>query len=268
MKLTNKFNLPDPIVNAVMNTGYTPGSSDITVTQLIQPPLIRKLSRDNWDKLEEDVSERVWALFGTSVHHLLEMAYKGRTARVEERVYAEVSGWKLGGQFDVLEGDILSDYKVTSVFAKDGKKEWETQLNVLRWLLHKNGTVVNKLQIIQFFRDFRKNEQKRNPHDYPTPAARLDIPVWTLEETEKYVEERVRLHQSDNPSICTDEERWATEEKWAIMKNGAKRATKLYDIKPESVEKGYYIEHRPKSYRRCEDYCSVSKFCPHWKTEF
>jgi len=142
MKLTNKFNLPDPIVNAVNNTGYTPGSSDITVTQLIQPPLIRHLTNKHWNELEEDVSGRVWALFGTAVHHLLEMAYKGRTARVEERVYAEVLGWKLGGAFDVLEGSSLSDYKVTSVYSSDGKIEWERQLNILRWLLHKNGTEV------------------------------------------------------------------------------------------------------------------------------
>jgi len=65
MKLTNKFNLPDPIVNAVQNQGYTPGSSDITVTQLIQPPLIRQLNKKHWDDIEEDASDRVWALFGS-----------------------------------------------------------------------------------------------------------------------------------------------------------------------------------------------------------
>ena len=52
MKLTNKFNLPEPIVNAVNNTGYTPGSSDITVTQLIQPPLIRKLRIEHDDEMD------------------------------------------------------------------------------------------------------------------------------------------------------------------------------------------------------------------------
>jgi hypothetical protein len=64
--------------------------------------------------------------------------------------------------------------------------------------------------------------------------------------------------------MCTDEERWTTPQKFALMKNGAKRATKLFDIKPETVEDGYFIEHRPAVYRRCEDYCSVSKFCPIW----
>jgi len=270
MRLTNKFGLPDPIVNAVQNTGYTRGSSDITVTQLIQPPLIRKLGKEHYEEMEEDASDRVWALFGSSVHHLLEMAYKGRTARVEERVYAEVLGWKLGGAFDVLEGSTLSDYKVTSVYGAAGKIEWERQLNVLRWLLHKNDTEVDKLQIITIFRDWREMESKRD-HEYPARAIMtLPVRMWTLEEAERYVFERVALHQKSNPDICTDEERWATKEKWALMKFGGKKATKLFEEKPDdsSVPKGYNIEHRPATYRRCERYCSVSKFCPAWKTEF
>jgi hypothetical protein len=266
MKLTNKWSLPDPIVNAVSNTGYTPGSSDITVTQLIQPPLLRSLTKKHWDDLEEDVSSRVWALFGTSVHHLLEMAYKGRTARVEERVYAEVLGWKLGGAFDVLEGSSLSDYKVTSVYSVGGKIEWEQQLNVLRWLLHKNGTEVDKLSITAIFRDWRPREQQKNP-EYPVrPILTLPVKMWTLEETGKYVHERIALHQLAEPPVCTDEERWTTPEQWALMKKGAKRAIKLYPsqegviLKPEQ-----YWEHRPATYRRCEDYCPVNKYCPVWQ---
>ena len=148
MKLTNKFNLPEPIVHAVLNQGYTPGSSDITVTQLIQPPLLRQLTKKHWNELEEDVVDRIWAVLGSSVHSFLETAYKGTTARLEERIYAEVRGWKVGGQFDVLDGDTLSDYKLTSIFGASGKKEWENQLNVLRWLLHKNGTEVKNLEIV------------------------------------------------------------------------------------------------------------------------
>jgi len=204
MKLTNKFNLPDPIVNAVQNQGYTPGSSDITVTQLIQPPLIRQLRIQHDNDIEEDASDRVWALFGTAVHHLLEMAYKGRTARVEERVYAEVSGWKLGGAFDVLEGSSLSDYKVTSVYSSDGKIEWERQLNVLRWLLHKNNTEVTKLSITAIFRDWRPREAQKNP-DYPRrPIMTLPVRMWTLDEAEAYVKERIALHQLAEPPMCTD----------------------------------------------------------------
>ena len=265
MKLTNKFGLPDPIVNAVQNTGYTPGSSDITVTQLIQPPLIRYLTKKHWNDLEEDVSSRVWALFGTAIHHLLEMAYKGRTARVEERVYAEVLGWKLGGAFDVLEGSSLSDYKVTSVYSVGGKIEWEQQLNILRWLLHKNGTEVTELSITAIFRDWRPREAQKNP-EYPRrPIMTLPIKMWSLEDTEAYIKERVALHQSANPPVCDEEERWSSPEQWALMKKGGKRAIKLYPSQEGVIlQKDQFWEHRPAINRRCEDYCAVKKWCSLW----
>ena len=136
---------------------------------------------------------------------------------------------------------------------------------LFRSILHKNGTEVNKLQIVAIFRDWRPMEAKKDP-EYPnTQVAVLNIPVWTLDEAEAYVKERVALHQLSDPPACNDEERWATPEKWALMKEGGKRATKLYDIKPEEeISKGYYLEHRPKVHKRCQDYCAVNKFCPHF----
>jgi hypothetical protein len=88
--------------------------------------------------------------------------------------------------------------------------------------------------------------------------------MWTLDEAEDYVKERIALHQLVEPPMCTDEERWANPEQWALTKDGGKRATKLFNIKPETVDKGYHIEHRPAVYRRCQDYCSVAKWCPVW----
>ena len=264
MKLLNKLNLPEPLVNAVLNQEYSKGSSDITVTQLIQPPYIRKLTQDHWDELEEDVSSRIWALLGSSVHGVLEKAFKGTSARVEERIYTDVLGWRVGGQFDVLEDNTLSDYKVTSVYAREGKIEWEQQLNILRYLLHKNNTVVNKLQIVAIFRDWNKYGLMKE-YDYPeSQVAIIPVKLWDMDATEQFVIERVKAHQDPNPSICTAEERWATQEKWALMKDGGKRATKLFEIKPETVEKGYYIEHRPAVNKRCNDYCSVNKFCSYF----
>ena len=265
MKLTNKMGLPEPLVNAVKNQAYSPGSSDITVTTLIQPPLIRKLRKEHDSEVEEDVSDRIWALIGSATHGILENAFKGTQARVEERVYAQVLGWKIGGQFDVLEGSTLSDYKITSVYSADGKIEWEQQLNVLRWLLHKNNTLVDKLQIVAIFRDWSKHGIKKNPDYPPSQVSVINIPVWTLEDTEAYIKERVALHQLAEPPMCNDEERWANPEQWALMKKGGKRAIKLYPSQEGVIlSPDQYWEHRPATYKRCEDYCSVSKFCPLW----
>lgn len=69
--LTNKFNLPQVLVNAVsVDKHITAG--DISVTGLIDAPQIRYLKKHN--DYEEDVMDMIWALMGTAVHHVLERA--------------------------------------------------------------------------------------------------------------------------------------------------------------------------------------------------
>ena len=72
MKLTNHFNLPDTFFQAVLNDKYSRGDAQYSATDLIRPPRITILSRRYWDEIEEDVSERIWALLGKAVHAILE----------------------------------------------------------------------------------------------------------------------------------------------------------------------------------------------------
>lgn len=69
--LTNKYDLPETLVNAVKNDSYVSGG-DISVTALIDSPRIRILKR-KYD-YEEDVSEVLYALLGTAMHHIIERA--------------------------------------------------------------------------------------------------------------------------------------------------------------------------------------------------
>jgi hypothetical protein len=132
-------------------------------------------------------------------------------------------------------------------------------------LLHKNNTVVNKLQIVAIFRDWNKHGAQKDP-DYPSRNIKIiPVPLWTLEQAEQYVIERIKAHQDANPPVCTDEERWTTPEQFALMKKGGKRAIKLYPSQEGVIlNPDQYWEHRPKVYRRCQDYCSVNKYCPHF----
>ena len=136
--ITNIHNLPDALVAAVRNDPYQ-GGGDISVTKLIDAPQRRGLWARHKDDIEEDVSERIWSLLGQAVHHILERAETN--ALVEQRLFAEVGGTILSGQFDRLHFDTktLSDYKVTTAFKAEGSEQWTRQLNVLRWLAYKNG---------------------------------------------------------------------------------------------------------------------------------
>lgn len=265
--ITNKHGLPEALVRAVQNDPYT-GGGDISVTKLIDSPQRRQLLLAHGSAVEEDVSERIWSLLGQAVHHILERA--GTDTMVEERLFAEVEGWKLSGQFDRLHlgSKTLSDYKVTTTYKAKGDDNWTRQLNVLRWLAFQNGFIVDHLEIVAIFRDFRKSEAERNP-DYPQQAVKvIPVSVWPLEEAEAYVRERIVMHQTAQvgmgASRCTDEERWYSGDKWALVKPGGKRALKVLDEQPEVVPDGLILEHRPGVYRRCETYCEVAPWCPQW----
>jgi hypothetical protein len=138
------------IVAAVQNDPYV-GGGDISTTKLIDSPRVRVLGGKRKDQITVDVSERVWALLGQAVHTILERAgLRQEGMVVEERLYADVDGWQVSGQVDSmhLEMQKLSDYKVTTVWKKNGSDSWTRQLNVLRWLAHKNGHTINTLEVI------------------------------------------------------------------------------------------------------------------------
>lgn len=270
-RLTNKHALPDALVAAVQNDSYTPGRSDITATALIDAPQRRTLIFHNKDKIQEDVSDRIWSLLGQAVHHILERSQT--TARVEERLYAEVDGWVVGGQFDrlLMEDKKLQDWKVTTVHKAQGDHaDWERQLNILRWLCHKNGIEVDKLEVVAILRDWSKS-RATDDGGYPVSnAITVTIPVWDLEVTETYIRERVHLHQDSRAGLyvpCTDEDRWKRPDKFAVLKPGASRARKIFDSMEEAEadrKDAEVVEVRVGQYLRCESYCEAAPFCPQW----
>jgi len=274
MNLTNIHNLPDALVNAVKNDPYT-GGGDISATKLIDAPRRRTLYKANRDFVVEDVSERIWSLMGQAVHTVLERA--GTSALIEERLYADVNGWKVSGQFDRLHvaDQVLQDWKVCSVYKADGDISWERQLNVLRWLAFKNGLDVQRLQVVAIFRDWKRSEAVRKT-EYPQQNVKvIEVPVWTIEQAQAYIDHRVDLHQRSEAGEeieCTDDERWYSGTSYALMKDGGKRAKKVADTVAElgEIPAGHFIEERPGMNRRCEGYCEVAPFCKQfqkWKQE-
>jgi len=267
--LTNVHGLPDAFVNAIKNDPYT-GGGDISVTKLIDSPRRRVLGKKYKDLVVVDVSEMTWALMGQCMHTVLERAQTD--ALVEQRLFADMEGWRVSGQFDRchVENGLMQDWKVCSVWKAGGDESWEKQLNCLRWLAHKNGIQVDRLQVVAIFRDWKKAEAMRNP-DYPQQnVAVIDVPVWTLEEAEAFVRARVQLHQSSEAGAdteCNEDERWYSGTSYALMKDGGKRAKKVAPTKEElgEVPAGHYIEERPGVNRRCEGYCDVAPFCEQYQ---
>lgn len=279
MKLTNKLNLPQPLVKAVANDGYSKGDCDISVTSLLKPPQIVQLEKRHEEEIEEDVSDRIWSLVGQSIHGILERAEE--TAIAERRLYVEVDGWRIGGQMDrfVLKEGLLQDYKVTSVYkVRDGiPEDFAKQLNIYAHILRANGEEVKKLEIVAILRDWSKNAVERE-EGYPEhQVAVLDVPIIPDDEVLSFMKERVKAHKeavslpSEQLPPCTKEDRWAKPDVWAIMKGNNKRAAKLCyseeaaQVALETAGKGHDIEYREGVSTRCEKYCPVKKFCSQYK---
>lgn len=277
-------------MNAVLDDEYDKGDSVMSVTQLISPPRIVLLQDLNADSLSMDVVDRVPALLGTAVHKIIEKGSKNLPNHiVEERLFTEINGWKISGAVDLQidNGDgtwEINDYKVTTVFSvmKD-KPEWEQQLNCYAYFARKaHGRVVTSLKIVAILRDWQR-KQAEIKMDYPiNQVCVVEIPLWEYSEQERFVTNRVTLHQEakklvDNGKAlpyCSDQERWSRGEVWAVMKEGRKSAIKIHDNKQDAEDQadalggGYRVEHRPGAPIRCEgNYCLVSAWCRQWQEE-
>lgn len=282
MKYTNKNKLPSAVVKALLHSDKAQVVQGLRVTTLIDSPRISQLRRQHSKEMVEDVSQMVYRVLGNSIHKLFEEAAEGVNDVVsEERLSHEVNGTMISGAIDYqFEGDNLidlKDYKSTSVFSvmMGPKVEWERQLNVYAYLVrHSKGLKVGSATVIAVLRDWRQADAERRG-DYPkAPILEVPINLWSEEDQDSYVEERVRLHkvaELEDGLVplpeCTDGEMWAANEKWAVHTGPAKRATKLFDTEGEaktfaSKSSKRRVVHRPPVKRRCEqNYCGVSQWC-------
>jgi hypothetical protein len=274
--LTNRLGLPQSIVNAVSRDNYSRGDANISVTGLIGPARKRMLEIVHGNELTEDVTDRIWALFGQVTHGILER--HDDEAKTEERLFIQRHGWRISGQFDrlVLETGTLGDYKVTSTYSiKDGAKaEWIAQANIYALMLREHGYTVNRLQIVVILRDHQRSKAQHDP-DYPqAPVVVIDVPMWPAEQTEQYILDRLLAHANAQHvlPLCSPEERWERPAKFAVMKDGNKRATSLHDTREEAEREAdaksnggrnwkYRVDERPAEQVRCRDYCICRPVC-------
>lgn len=234
-KYTNKYDLSPKLFGtlsaALSNDSYNKGDADFSVTELISPPRQRVLTIMHKHEIVEDITDRLWSLYGQIAHGILERANAGGV--VEKRYFAVVNGVKISGQVDVFddEGDVY-DWKFSSAWGfvreKEPKPEYVQQLNMLAFLIETNGEKVRDLHIVAPLRDWMKSKFKIGK-GYPAPIVEQDIVRWSREETGRFINTRVYLHLQAVKELpeCTPEETWNS--------------------------------------RRCADYCSVNKFCEQYQ---
>ena len=283
MKITNKQNLPAPIVALLSRNYYSKGASQYSVTELMSPPKIRRLREQYDGEMEIDVTKLIASQLGTFMHGKLEAKeVEGYTN--EERIFTEVDGVVISGAIDLQQqvegGVVIIDYKFVKAWSvKQGKDDWTTQLNIYKWLVESVKRVpVKGLQICAIIKDYSAHDTSEG---YPeAEAVMIDIPMWDSVTTEAYVRKRLEMHRNakvnhefgEELQACTDEERWMSETVFAVKREGRKSAIRLFKTIEEATElaekeKGY-VETRQGEPKRCTgDFCGVSKWCKQYQGE-
>ena len=296
---TNVHNVPRALADAVTRDTKS-SAGDYSVTQLLAPPRIRWLTQRH--DVTEDVSERIWALIGKGVHAVLAR----QASDPEMQLVASLGSTRISGTLDSVEfepdvpGGVIRDWKMTSTFVDaKGRKEWEQQLNLYRWLFahaacginYRTGAMekhrpklADRLLVTMIFRDWSAARAERaaeaiakgEKDDYPSSISRtIDVPVWTLPEARRFLVDRLDIHRAAEaseaiPNLCSDEERWHRPGSYAVRKTGRKTAMRVLPSEADAVawaehngSPGLSIEHRPGRDVRCESWCPARSVCPH-----
>ena len=281
MKITNKNKLPKPFVDAV-SKDYKYREKRYSVTTLLKPIREIMLMRRYGEEIEQDVSEMIWAIFGTACHSILENSGDAKHLLKEKSLEMKFGDYTLSGRSDLYNtaSGCVVDYKVCSTF-KVLKKDFEDyrKQGLMYALMLKNmGYKVKKAQFILVLRDWQKTKAK---FDKTYPQSQVvkkefkftekdfeDIYQWI---SDKFKEIAIAEKQQDSDlPLCSQEDRWNSGQTFAVMKNGRKTALRVLSTREEAEEYqekngGDYIQERQGEDRKCKEYCSCCYFCDYYK---
>ena len=283
MLITNKYNLPEAFVKAIQNSRHN-ADKCLSATTLLKGTKEIILENRHFDEITVDASEEVWSVFGTAVHTILE--HQEDEAFKEESFSVDVLDYKVTGKVDRydMKHETIEDWKTASVWKVifHDFEDWKKQGLIYAYLLKQSGLNVRHIRFIALLKDHSKTEAKRKA-DYPqSPVYIYEFDVLPDELTgiealikAKVLEVSCNADKADDEIAgCTPSERWSTDPKFAVMKEGRKTAVKVCDTEEEALnfieelEKDkdkHFVEERKGVDKKCEDYCPCAAFCSYYK---
>ena len=274
MKLERTF-LPQSLENYLHSENYDSGAlpTDISATRLKDSPRVHRLQKKHFKDIKIDYLKRGFAKLGEAWHSHME-SYAPKDWITEERFYADVHGKFISGAIDAVEptdtGVNIWDYKVmTSYKAQSEMIEFERQLNIYAFLLRQNGMNPERLFISAVVRDWSDIRVTGNYPDTMFPVFELNM--WSPEETEAYIKERLDAHFSEDIPLCTEEERWMSQAKYAVVSQKTGKAIRVFSTEDEALnyntKSSVRIEKRTAEPIRCKRFCEVAEFCDQYQSE-
>ena len=297
MKFTNNHELPDYLERWLKFDDYDYVEGAISATGLIAPVRAAVLKKLFFDKIEIDLSDMIARRLGTAIHNSFETIPMPDITK-EQRVLTKVNGQMISGKYDMLKklDDELSrliDIKTTSVWNAiygSSLEHWKLQLSIYRYILqHRGWTLIDgefvkrkaqridrHAEVCLVFTDWKRSEAKTNPTYPKIRVGSIPMDLFGNKFIENYIIERLNLIEEasklplDELPYCTDEELWIKAPKFAVKKEGNKRASKVCNTLEEAKEEvkklgdKYEIEERKSLAGAC-NYCDARSVCSQCK---
>lgn len=288
MVVTNELHLPEAMVQAVDIAPHN-REGEISATTLKKGVREILLEKRHWDELTDDVANRIWAIFGTAVHALLER--ETPDSFTEEKFSYVVGSYNVTGRVDNynMRTETIEDYKTAStwkVIYRDFK-DWHSQGLIYAWLLRKAGLNVKKCRFIAMLKDHSKTKAKTDSSYPQSPVYIYEFAITEeeLKETEKFVYEKVKLLEEcanlpdEELPLCIEEERWTKPTVYAVMRKGRKTSLRNFEDKSKAEEfVAEYLKSNPKEVvnieerkgadGKCSEYCGCCEFCSYYKENY
>lgn len=268
---------------------------NISTTALISPARAVALVKRHHEDIIIDPLKDLWhSMMGSIVHWVLEKYADNEryVTEVREHVVIDVDGKKciVHGKFDLYDKETkeLTDWKLTSPQSMMyPKEEHHKQLNILKYILESAGWEVKKIGNMYLFPHLDKTKMKMP--GYPQRSAMYkEAPIYSREEVEEYIRERLRAHiaaesQTDSQlTECTNDERWIRNSVYHLyLRKKAKpfdfssrktletkgRKKILRYLKAEGIKKkDAQIVYKRGFPTKC-GYCDAAPFCKQYQDE-
>lgn len=284
--LTNELNLPQPFVEAASGS-HERKPSRYSVTEVLGGTCEAVLKRHH--SAEGDVADRVWAIFGTAVHKVLQEAQAAPEQLQENWLSVPVGEFELSGIFDLYDAktETVTDWKTCSVWKTQvgDFEDWREQTLLYCWMLNQVGLPAWHGDIVAIMRDHSKRKAMFEKGYPKHPVLRIG---WDFTEDDmaragehvrswfRALSAQLRDYEEGGDEAlfpCPIEKRWHKPDKWAVMRSGQKKAVRVFDDEDKAVEymgddKELHIEFRKGEDTKCQSYCEVARWCPHGRKFF
>lgn len=285
MKITNKYNLPQALVDLIKNSQFGHAEKCYSATTILNPTRFIILNRRHNDEIEIDASQCINQVLGTATHSLIEKFDK--TGFAEIYLKEEIrDDYFLTGKCDLYDevNFALVDYKTANVWKIKFSDfdDWRRQGLIYAWLLIKKGHYVERIRFHALLKDWTAREKRladMKGEFYPESQVytyELKITSTDLVEIEKFIRDKfdelieAEKLSDDDLLDCGKKDTWYTGDKFAVYGTNKNKAMRVFDTYEEANDYlnnkgGVEIVARKGEYRKCQDYCECCKFCKYYK---